>query len=110
MKKKIYSDYIVQKDSSGFIKYIADFEGMYKNCDDPFYQSNIDKLEFDFVVQIAKKVWRLSNLHSVVDVGCGLGFLSNRIFKELGYPKFFACDISEKAISRASKKFKNINF
>ena len=110
MKKKIYSDYIIQKDSSGFKKYIADFEGMYKNCDDPHNQSNIDKLEFDFVVQIAKKVWRLSNLHSVVDVGCGLGFLSNRIFKELGYPKFFACDISETSISRASKKFKNINF
>ena len=55
MKKKIYSDYIIQKDSSGLKKYIADYEGMYKNCDDPHYQSNIDKLEFDFVVQIAKK-------------------------------------------------------
>ena len=28
----------------------------------------------------------------------------------MGYPKFFACDISETSISRASKEFKNINF
>jgi len=110
MKKKIYSDYIIQKDSSGLKKYIADYEGMYKNCDDPHYQSNFNKLEIDFVVQTVKKVWRMSNLNSVIDVGCGLGFLSNHIFKELGNPKFFACDISETAISKASKKFKNINF
>jgi len=110
MKKKIYSDYIIQKDSSGLKKYIADYEGMYKNCDDPHYQSNFNKLEIDFVVQTVKKVWRMFNLNSVIDVGCGLGFLSNHIFKELGNPKFFACDISETAISKASKKFKNINF
>lgn len=113
MHKKRYSEYILKKNPNGSLDYLADFEAMYKNCKDPHHQSlksNEGILEFDILVQIIKKFFYSKSFDSVIDVGCGLGYFTNRIFNILNKPKMFGCDISNSAIKKACVKFPHLNF
>ena len=47
---------------------------------------------------------------NILDVGCGLGFISNSISKEYRKSKITGVDLSEDAIKYAKKHFQNINF
>tara|TARA_B100000029_G_scaffold254934_1_gene251712 strand:- start:202 stop:954 length:753 start_codon:yes stop_codon:yes gene_type:complete len=47
---------------------------------------------------------------SILDVGCGLGFISNTLSKEYTSSEITGIDLSEDAIKYAKKNFQNINF
>jgi ubiquinone/menaquinone biosynthesis C-methylase UbiE len=100
-----YQDFVIRDG-----KFIGEFEEMYNRCTDPWgYKvigsDNIDHktiLEFcDYVLK--KKIKKIK----VLEMGCGLGILSNQLAKK-GF-KTFAFDISKTAIYKASKKYKNKN-
>ncbi len=48
----------------------------------------------------------------VIDIGCGSGFLLNRIYTEIPNNRFefYGVDFSEKAIEKAKKKYPNFHF
>jgi SAM-dependent methyltransferase len=95
-----YQDYVI-KDG----KLVGDFDGMYKNFDDPWNQSSVNQI-FDSRRQIALLACsRLRNQHNVsrvIELGCGFGFLTNQL-RELGFNSV-GTDISPASIQKAKLK------
>jgi len=92
-------------------KFIGDFEGLYKNFNDPFLQSKKEEFEtskkaiinYCELLQSVKK----KKLKSV-EIGCGLGKLTEDLSK-IGL-RSIGTDISETAIKKAKIKNKKSNF
>jgi predicted TPR repeat methyltransferase len=95
-----YQDYVI-KDG----KFIGDFEGMYKNFDDPWHQSRQDHI-FDSRRQLALLACaRLKATHEVskvIELGCGFGFLTDKL-REQGFSSL-GTDISPTSIEKAKEK------
>lgn len=92
-----YQDFVI-KDG----KLVGDFEGLYKNFDDPWHQSRVDHME-DSRRQLA--IMWVRRLHGeyeatrAVELGCGLGHLTQSLQRE-GIATV-GMDISQTAIERA---------
>lgn len=101
-----YQDYVI-KDG----KFIGDFEGMYRNFDDPWHQSREDHI-FDSRKQLALLACgRLKLLHNstkVIELGCGFGFLTEKL-REQGFESI-GTDISPTSIKKAKEKNPNSRF
>ena len=105
MAEKRYQDYVI-KDG----KFVGDFEGMYKDCENPWLQSDDDNV-FDSRRAIAKtwikKVSLKSNVR-VCEVGCGFGHITAELTND-----GICCvgsDISPTAIEKAKALNKNCDF
>ena len=104
--KPNYHDFVIK---DGFL--IGDFEGLYKNIDDPWFQSREDHI-FDSRREICKlqcqKAKNLYGSNRILEVGCGFGFLTDQITK-LGF-ETLGTDISPTAIDKAVRINPNSNF
>ena len=104
--KPNYHDFVIK---DGFL--IGDFEGLYKNIDDPWFQSREDHI-FDSRREICKlqcqKAKNLYGSNRILEVGCGFGFLTDQITK-LGF-ETLVTDISPTAIDKAVRINPNSNF
>jgi 2-polyprenyl-3-methyl-5-hydroxy-6-metoxy-1,4-benzoquinol methylase len=101
-----YHKYII---SNGTL--IGDFEGMYKNCDDPWKQSqHLNRLSARVEVSLIH-LQRLKEDHGVtkvLEIGCGFGHLSAEI-SNLGF-EITGSDLSLTAIEKAKTFHPNIRF
>lgn len=98
-----YADYVI-KDG----RFIGDFETMYKNCDDPWHQS-------DDIINSYSKMSCIASLarigaKNILEIGCGLGYFTAFVDKMLPSSKITGVDISETAVKRAQILFPNISF
>jgi SAM-dependent methyltransferase len=104
--KPSYQDFVIK---DGIL--IGDFEGLYKNVDDPWHQSRRDHI-FDTRRQICilacQNAKNLFGSNRILEVGCGFGFLTDQIAK-LGF-ETLGTDISPAAIDGAFRKNPNSNF
>ena len=102
MRKKRYQDYVI-KDG----KFIGDFEGMYKDCENPWHQSDYDNINDSR--RVIAKTWikkiALNLDVRVCEIGCGFGHITAELTKE-GI-SCIGSDISPTAIEKA--KALNIN-
>ena len=100
-KDSNYHDYVI-KDG----EFVGEFEKMYQNIDDPWMQSVQPNRYFRNAGIIHIKNF---DIKSILEVGCGLGYYVNRIYKETSIvPK--SIDLSETAISRAKELFPHLDF
>ena len=97
-----YHDYVI-KDG----QFIGKFEEMYEACDDPWNQkkSVIQSHKMACMYSIA-----MISPCKVLEVGCGLGYLTH--FYKSVFPSicFEGMDISETAIEKAKNSFPDISF
>ena len=104
--KPNYHDFVIK---DGIL--IGDFEGLYNNVDDPWFQSREDHI-FDSRREICKlqcqKAKNLYGSNRILEVGCGFGFLTDQI-TNLGF-ETLGTDISPTAIDKAVRKNPNSNF
>ncbi len=99
---KDYHDYVIKNG-----ELIGQFEEMYKECDDPWHQK-ISVIQFHKMSCMGSI--EMLNSKRVLEIGCGLGYLTsfyNRVFPNV---KIDGMDISISAIEKARKQFPNINF
>jgi len=103
--EKRYQDYVI-KDG----KFVGDFEGMYKDCENPWLQSDDDNI-FSTKRVIAKnwikKISLTSNIQ-VCEIGCGFGHISAELTNNGIY--CIGTDISPTAIEKAKALNKNCEF
>ena len=99
--KKDYHDYVI-KDG----KFIGEFEDMYKDCDDPWMQSEQPNLYSRMSGIIHLKNF---GIKEVLECGCGLGYYSSMIHQQTGIVPI-GIDISETAIDKAKQLFPELNF
>src|ERR1019366_3143871 len=92
-----YQDFVI-KDGT----LVGDFEGLYKNFDDPWYQSRADH-QGDTRRQIALNWMRRlradNGISRVLELGCGFGHLTDKLRQD-GFAAVGA-DISKTAIDKA---------
>lgn len=98
-----YQDYVI-KDG----QLVADFNGLYRDFEDPWHQSRSDHLH-DTRRQVAiswcerlRSIEGSEKVSRVVEVGCGFGFMTNRL-REMGFASV-GVDIAENAIDLARSK------
>lgn len=98
-----YQDYVI-KDG----KFIGKFEEMYQKFEDPWHQM---ELEFNVLGgSILASLIREYGLHNVVEVGCGLGKITNMLNEACGDAVITGVDVSETAIHKAQNMYPQIEF
>ena len=105
MAEKRYQDYVI-KDG----KFVGDFEGMYKDCENPWLQNDDDNV-FDSRRAIAKSWIKKIALNSTVrvcEIGCGFGHITAELTND-GI-SCIGSDISPTAIEKAKALNKNCEF
>tara|TARA_B100000902_G_C27168708_1_gene842617 strand:- start:1 stop:672 length:672 start_codon:yes stop_codon:yes gene_type:complete len=112
----VNNNYIFSKNNKGELKFIGDFEGIYNKHTDPWGQSGCTDIKYkkyyDYSRNKINRVIRSLNKKniSILEVGCGLGYVVDLIARNNQYIKVSGSDISKRAIQVAKKKFPNYNF
>ena len=102
-----YHDYVFKNG-----KFLGNFEGMYRHSTDiPWHQ---DKTSYSVFSDIDLAILRQYRYNSICEVGCGLGFFTNRLAQELGSEgnivRVTGIDISPTAVAKARTLFPHQNF
>ena len=85
------------------------FEELYQDVDDPWECSaDADALKNQLLLTTLSSL-KLSN-PTILDIGCGLGALTHKLYQTLHPPALHALDISETAIRKASHRYPAIHF
>ena len=115
MTKKAKGEFIFQEDRDGKLQFVGDFDGLYASDIDPWEQSaNGDlnyKKYYDFSrARLAKAIKSIKNKKTVLEIGCGAGFVLNFLADNLRASSLSGVDISTIAIEQARKNFPKHNF
>ncbi len=100
-KYNTYQDYVIRDG-----KLIGEFEEMYQDFDDPWRHNELE--EYATTQSICVNLIRKYRLSTVVELGCGLGQLTNKINKVA--EKVIGVDISKTAIRKALTRFPTCKF
>jgi SAM-dependent methyltransferase len=104
-----YHDYVI-KDG----KLVGQFDLMYKHAGDiPWHQNEtVNDIFTDIDLAILKHFKKSHPFESLAEIGCGLGYVSDRIQRELNLSKgsVSGFDISQTAVDKASSMFPDIKF
>jgi len=101
---KRYQDYVIKGG-----RLIGDFDGMYRNSSEvPWHQDKtVNSVFSDHTVTLIRRL----SPSSVLDVGCGLGYMLNRLMQEVtDIKKAVGLEISESAVMKARGMFPDIEF
>jgi trans-aconitate methyltransferase len=99
-----YQDYVIRDG-----RYVGRFEEMYRNSAEiPWHQDETANAIFS---DLTIAILRNRNVASMLDVGCGLGYMTARMKSEIpSLERIVGLDISETAIARAREMFAGIDF
>lgn len=103
-----YRDYVFKNG-----KFVGMFEEMYRNVEDvPWHQ---DKTAYWVFSDIDIAILRQFQYEKICEIGCGLGFFTNRLYRELrspggGHPDITGLELSKTAVNEASKLFQELRF
>ncbi len=108
MAKK-HNEFIFESDGNE-TTLIRDFEGMYRDCEDPHGQSKtMETLSYQLVSatvgRAIKLIQRGTNRKlSIMDIGCGLGYFTEHLKKQFPTADVRGIDISLEALVKASRR------
>jgi len=103
-----YQDYVIRDGV-----FVGDFEGMYRLSSTIPWNQDITAYSIvaDLDLRIISSMNDLFDFTSVIDIGCGLGYFTNRIFSEVcNSATLSGSDISATAIRSARQLFSGIDF
>lgn len=101
-----HNDFIFQS-SGNKVSLIRDFEGMYRECEDPHGQSGeLGNLSYHLVAAtVTRAVQDFAEQGAenpaIVDIGCGLGFFTGYLQRKFPGVEVFGVDISQSALNQA---------
>ena len=107
---------IFSKNNKGDLKFIGDFEAVYNEDNDPWSQSGCTDINYKKYYDYSRNKINevIKSLHkqhiSILEVGCGLGYVVDLIARNNPKIEVNGSDISKKAIQIAKKKFPQYNF
>jgi SAM-dependent methyltransferase len=106
-------DYIFERHGNK-LKLLGNFEEFYKNVDDPWDQTSKDSDIASYYKFSRKRLIECILLHnshnSIIEIGCGLGFVTNIIKNNFEQSFVSGFDISKTAIQKSRMKYSNIEF
>ncbi len=98
-----YQDYVIRDG-----KFIGKFEEMYQKFEDPWHQKQLEAA--NMCGGVLSSLIREYGLSNVIEVGCGLGKITNLLNKECENTVITGIDISHTAICKAQKAYPSIKF
>lgn len=106
-KSKDYHDYVIKNGD-----FIGKFEEMYQNSSDiPWHQDETANGIFtDIDLIILKYFQKQEGFRTICEIGCGMGYVADRIKRELVDVDVTGVDVSTTAVEKAQTMFPNINF
>jgi SAM-dependent methyltransferase len=108
------SNEYIFKNNKNVLELVGDFEGYYQDNEDPWDQVSTDSDISDYYKfsreRLITYLKLLDTSKSIMDVGCGLGIVSNDIKKSINYSFVYGVDISETAIKKATSAYKDVIF
>ena len=116
VKKKAASDeFIFRENQNGELEFVGDFNGLYISNVDPWRQSADGDLDYQKYydlsrTKLANAVKNIKSKKTILEIGCGTGFVLNFLATNLTNSSLSGIDISAVAIERAQKKFPEYNF
>ncbi len=109
MQKKFIFD-----DNDGEIRFVGDFEALYRNKNDPWNQSgdnsNLQRYYNNSRKNLLQKIDNLDSNKYICEIGCGLGYVANMLHNKLAKSVIDGVDISTTAIKKASSMFSDLSF
>ncbi len=106
-------DFVFRKGADGNLEFVGDFETLYQTEEDPWNQSAGDSDMAAYYAHSRKRLLAtLSGLAaaSVVEVGCGLGMVTEEIRGLPSVERTVGMDVSPTAIRKASAKYPACEF
>ena len=106
-------DFVFRKDAGGNLEFVGDFEKLYETEEDPWDQSGGDSDMAAYYAHSRKRLLAtLAGLAaaSVIEVGCGLGMVTEEIRGLSSVERAVGMDISPTAIEKASEKYPGCEF
>ena len=107
-------NYIFRKDDNGELLFQGDFEGYYQNNSDPWDQNSTDSDMSEYYkvsrLKLLKVIKGIISNQNILEIGCGLGLVTNMLDKELENSLVSGVDISSTAIHKAKAQYSNILF
>ncbi len=107
-------DYVFRETPDGGLKFVGDFEGLYRENDDPWGQKGDAGRLKDYYLSSRKKIIeRIPKLHpnaTVLEVGCGLGQVCGQIKAAGAASRVEGVDISAAAVAQAREAYPDIDF
>jgi SAM-dependent methyltransferase len=98
-----YRDYVIVDG-----QFIGRFDEMYRDVEDPWgCTAHADALPNRVLLALLREG---SAPRTVLDVGCGLGVLTGRIYHTCKPAAMHACDVSKTAIAKAKRTLPRVNF
>ena len=107
-------EHVFKETPDGQLEFVGDFEGLYRDNDDPWGQKGQGRRLTEYYFSSRQKiVERLATLHpdpAILEVGCGLGQVCKKI-KATGLARRVeGVDISATAVNRAREAYPDIDF
>ena len=108
-------EFVFRENQNGKLCFVGDFDGLYASNIDPWGQSantDIDyKKYYNFSrTRIVNSINNIENRKTVLEIGCGTGFVLDFLAGNLPNTEMSGMDISEVAIERARNNFPEHNF
>jgi SAM-dependent methyltransferase len=115
MAKNLVSKDFIFKNINGQLKFVGDFEGYYNNEADPWGQKGKDKRLKNYYnfsrKRLINTIKTIENEKSnILEIGSGLGFVTNKLKKHFPCKNITGIDISKTAVKKAKELFPNLNF
>lgn len=118
-EQSVSKDFVFKTEKDGRLSFVGDFEGFYNSVDDPWGQIGVDDRLREYYAFSRRNV--LDAINSIIDsraetadileVGCGLGYVSSKLRKELpGNVNITGMDVSPTAIRKARVLFPSLEF
>jgi len=106
MNSPDYHDYVI-KDG----KFIGEFEQMYQRVADPWHcVGQVGSFKNSLLLGAVHHVGGATRIKRALDVGCGLGVLTERLRQTLPSAEWHACDVSATAVERATQEYPGVHF
>lgn len=102
--KKRYQDLVIKKGTfvGDWERLYSEFENPWRQADDSVFNSKSRRKVFDYI--------KFYDIHSIVEIGCGLGFTTEFLFANSKELNILGVDISKSAIEKAAINFPHLAF
>jgi len=105
MSAKNCTDYWLDRETMSFV---GDFEGMYRDIADPWgCDAEADGLNNQLFLEL---LCHRRSYQSILDIGCGLGGFTDRLWRRNGGGRAVGADVALTAVAKATARYPNIDF
>jgi trans-aconitate methyltransferase len=102
--KKRYQDLVIKNGT-----FIGDWDRLYSEFENPWQQADDSVVNSKSRRKVLEFI-KFYNIHSIVEIGCGLGFTTEFLFANSKELSILGVDISKNAIEKAAINFPHLAF